>query len=747
MSFAWDIKVKGFGPFAQAAGGRMSLEDSRVAVYSGNGQGKTCISRLFRAAEPRSENLPEYVLSHGCSSGSFSFTIIKPGSDDKALEISLKAGGTPSISNGTGCIFHVFNSDYVRDNLVASHYSPSEENFTGYIVGKENIDVSAKRERLNELLQQGQEKRSAIEQAVDKARDELSDLKLTRVKNYRDLTTESVLSLGIEPCDYDAKLSEFKALSNLPDDVPALAGLSFSTDGVDLESISRLLKTAYSRDEFAEDFIEEVSPKRSFIESGLNLLDGDVCPFCGARFSDEARALIKSYETYVQGQEAKVAAAIEGYSTNLELLKTSYAAFAVTYQDRCNWLASLKPAFPAISKDGLPAIPKTGDFDAVVNGVIELLNEKVNDVSAVQDCSAVETLRATLSHVSTAVSGANITLSALDRSVSNSKRALATAKQSVCAEMAKKVRFECDALINERSAILEDYRRLREEIKADEDRGRRSKREAVADTLAALIHMVFGNKYTFDPGQFTVKLDGIALGSETDGVMSDGEKSVLAFCHYIASTWSLLDLAEDSARLFFVIDDPISSMDFHYVYSVAQIIRSLKATFFLSPVRLLILTHNTAFFNLLARNGIVKRCYTLHDGVIELCKSGYLAPYGEHLKDLYKVACGESQPTHTTGNSIRQIIETLWRFDNPAVRKLGDYLETPECADLRDCEYVYTICQDLSHGATPFDREQPPDDDSVRRACGAVISHIHNKYPGQLVAHNIDYDPECLPDL
>lgn len=747
MSFIWDIKVKGFGPFAQPAGGRMSLEDSRVAVYSGNGQGKTCISRLFRAAESGCGNLPEHVISHGCNSGSFSFTIAQQGSDDKALAVSLRAGEAPSIDNGTGCIFHVFNSDYVRENLAASHYSPSDKSFSGYIVGKENIDVSAKRKRLGELLQRGQQKRSAIEKVVDKARCELSDLKLTRVKNYKKLTTETVLSLDVDSHDYDAKLSELRALSSLPDDVPTLADLSFSTDSVDLDSISKLLKTTYSRDEFTEDFIKEVSPKRSFIESGLDLLDNDVCPFCGTKFDEKARSLIQSYESYVQGEEAKVANAIEGYSSTLKLLKVSYRAFAVSYQEKHNWLIRLRPAFPAIVKDGLPTIPKQADFDSTVDSIIDLLNKKASDITLELGCDPVETLGEHLSGIADAVSDANGILLALDQSVAKSARVLTAAKQSACAEMTKKVRLDCDALIKERAAILEDYGKLLKEIKADEDRGRRPKRDAVADTLAALIHMVFGNKYTFDPEQFTVKLDGIVLGNEAESVMSDGEKSVLAFCHYIASTWSLLDLVEDSAKLFFVIDDPISSMDFHYVYSVAQIVRSMKTMFSLSPVRLLLMTHNTAFFNLLARNGIVKKCFTLHDGVIELCKISYLAPYGEHLKDLYKVACGESQPTHTTGNSIRQIIETLWRFDNPAVGNLSDYLETPECSDLRDCGYVYTICQDLSHGATPFDREQPPDEESVRRACWAVITHIHNKYPGQLVALNIDYDSKCLPGL
>lgn len=738
MAFFWDIRLKGFGPFVQTAGGSMSLSDSRVAVYSGNGQGKTCISRLFRAAEPETGSLPHHIINYNSKNGSFSFIIRQPESDDKALSVSVASDGMQSVSNGTGYIFHVFNSDYVRDNLAAAHYSPSGDNYIGYIIGKENIDVSAKRERLDNLRQQGQQKRVAIDQAVDEARGELADLKLTRIKGYRELTAEHVLSLDVEPHEYGAALNEFKALSSLPENIPALFGLSFSSDSVDLDSIESLLKTSYSRDEFSETFIKEIAPKRNFIETGLDLLDGDVCPFCGTRLNDGARTLIKSYEAYVQGQEAKIASAIENHVRNLGSLKASYEAFEITYQAKCNWLARLKPAFPVLSKDDLSIIPTSSFFNAAVDEVISLLNEKADNISAELNHGVVEVLRELLSDLSDTISDANNTLLALDRSVSSSTHALTVAKQNLCAEMTKKVRNDCESLISERAAILKDYRQLLEEIKADEDRGKRSKRDAVAETLAKLIHSVFGSKYTFNPEKFTVKLDNTALGNEAEGVMSDGEKSVLAFCHFIASTWSLLDMEEDGAKLFFVIDDPISSMDYHYVYSAAQIIRELGSTFSLSPVRLLIMTHNIAFFNLLARNKIVKKCFTLYNGVIEPCKSRYLAPYSEHLKDLYKVACGESQPTHTTGNSIRQIIETLWRFDYPSATSLDEYLETTACEDLRRCEFIYTMCQDLSHGATPFDREQPPDNEAVRRACGAVINHVYDRYPGQLIALNID---------
>lgn len=740
MGFTWDIKVKGFGPFAQAAGGSMPLGDSRVAIYSGNGQGKTCVSRLFRAAEPGTGNLPNRIINYGSSGGSFSFSVKQPGSDDNTLTVSMTSDGAQSVNNGTGYIFHVFNSDYVKDNLVASHYSPSGDSFSGYIIGKENIDVSAKREKLDNLRHQGQQKMAAIDQAVSSARDELADLKLTRIKNYRELTTENILSLDVEPYDYNAVLSEFRALSDLPENVPTLAGLSFSTEDVDLNSIETLLKTSFSRDEFADDFIKWVSSKRSFIETGLDLLDGDVCPFCGRHFDDEARTLIESYEAYVQGQEAKVAAAIESHTKTLESLKSSYRAFDIAYQGKRSWLVRLKPAFPGLSEEGLPSIPEATDFDTVVNGVIEQLNEKANDISSVCGCDAVEKLRAQMTSISGVVSSANSALSSLDQSVSRSTHALTIAKQKVCSEMTKRVRSDCDSLINERAAISKEYMQLLEEIKADEDQGRRLKRDVVAESVSRLIHSVFGDKYTFDSELFTVQLDNRALGNDAEGVMSDGEKSVLAFCHYIASTWSLLDLDEDSAKLFFVIDDPISSMDYHYVYSVAQIIKELGSMFSLSPVRLLIMTHNTAFFNLIARNRIVRKCFTLHSGVIEPCKSSYLAPYSEHLKDLHKVACGESRPTHTTGNSIRQVIETLWRFDYPAATSLDKYLETPGCSDLCNCEYVYTMCQDLSHGATPFDRAQPPDDEAVKRACVTVLNHIHERYPGQLIALDIDCD-------
>ena len=52
-------------------------------------------------------------------------------------------------------------------------------------------------------------------------------------------------------------------------------------------------------------------------------------------------------------------------------------------------------------------------------------------------------------------------------------------------------------------------------------------------------------------------------------MLSDGEKSILAFCFFLANIHGVVENESDYNRLFLVIDDPVSSMDFNYVYNVS----------------------------------------------------------------------------------------------------------------------------------------------------------------------------------
>lgn len=741
MEFSWEIKIKGFGPFATQAGGLMSLNNSRVAIYSGNGQGKTCISRLFRTADADAQPLADSVINRTGNNGTFDFRVADGSSQSKELHVTMARGGSAAVANSTGYIFHVFNSDYIRDNLSTRHFSPSGDGFTGYIIGKENIDVSDKKDQLAELNRRGQEKFDAIEKAVQTARRTLSDLGLSRLRGYTDLTTQNILAMAQCESDYESKLREFEALRGLPEPIPTLAGLRFDAGQVDLESIRALLPNRYTRDSFADEFLAEVQPKRDFISRGLQLTKDGKCPYCGRPYDNDSdvKALIHNYEEYIRGAEAKTIAEIEGHIRALSSLYTSFEQFILTYQAKKTQYDALKPAFASISQTELLDIVGSTDMKEAIDDVVESLTSKMEDISIAYDADPATKLLGLLNDIGTAITTADNYLAQFDRLAADASKTLTNVKRDLCAEMARKVRAECDAVIAESEAIAQDYKQLDAEIKADEVKGRRPKRAAIAQMLANMIHAVFGDRYVFDPEQFTISLGDSLLGDDAENVMSDGEKSALAFCHYVASTWNLLGSDDDADNLFFIIDDPISSLDYHYVYSVLQIIRDLNVAFDLNRVRFLLMTHNSAFFNMLARNGVAKECFVFHDGTFEVCKSHYITPYNEHLKDLYKVALGESTPMHTTGNSIRQVIESLWRFDNPASKDLLEYLNTPECSVLKDCEYIYSVCQDQSHGASLFDRDQAPDDEAIRRACWSVLTHVHERYPGQLIASSIDF--------
>lgn len=127
----------------------------------------------------------------------------------------------------------------------------------------------------------------------------------------------------------------------------------------------------------------------------------------------------------------------------------------------------------------------------------------------------------------------------------------------------------------------------------------------------------------------------------------------------------------------------------------------------------------------------------LDEGKVVEVRNELLAPYAAHLRAVFNVANGAT-PDHTTGNSIRQILETLMHFEDPSLGTLDKYLESGYGGKLNELAYLRMICNDQSHGARTFGYAQPPMDDStIRHACDAVIQHICERYPGQLTTAGI----------
>ena len=150
----------------------------------------------------------------------------------------------------------------------------------------------------------------------------------------------------------------------------------------------------------------------------------------------------------------------------------------------------------------------------------------------------------------------------------------------------------------------------------------------------------FSGKYSLDDNTFRLVFQSKTLEKEqTKNILSEGEKNIVAFAYYLGDTHTIVEKEDDYRRLFFIIDDPISSMDFTYVYTMAGVIRDLKTIFpkLGERVRHMVLTHNSDFIRILSSNKILDKILLLKNNLLQEWNDNFTVPYINHLLDIYLI--------------------------------------------------------------------------------------------------------------
>ncbi|MGL5124212.1 MAG: AAA family ATPase [Fusobacteriaceae bacterium] len=215
-------------------------------------------------------------------------------------------------------------------------------------------------------------------------------------------------------------------------------------------------------------------------------------------------------------------------------------------------------------------------------------------------------------------------------------------------------------------------------------------------------------------------------------------KSVIAFCYYFASTHNFINIESDYKKVFFIIDDPISSMDYTYTYTLAQILKNIEIYFEKIEKRhkIILLTHNFEFASLLARNNIFDNLYHLSmnfdcNHILKKIEKQFIYPYKDHLLSIYRISRGTESPIHTTGNSIRYVLESLMRFCAPKLENLGKFIA--EDSILSKNGVIYGLVNDLSHGNIGGELSLVSTiDKNLIEASKTVIEYIEEKFPKKL---------------
>ena len=185
----------------------------------------------------------------------------------------------------------------------------------------------------------------------------------------------------------------------------------------------------------------------------------------------------------------------------------------------------------------------------------------------------------------------------------------------------------------------------------------------------------------------------------------------MAFCYFLAQTHLRVESNEDYKRVYFVFDDPVTSMSYDYIYSIIQCLRLLRISadgeiqFNLQSdphrPRMLILTHNAYFFNVASTNRLVlgKALYQLvenadcHD---LRSQQAFATPHLLHLKDVVDVSQGKKAADHTTPNSVRSVVEGIWKFCRPDIQNFTEFVKF--LISEHDIEIRSVLINDLCHG-------------------------------------------------
>ncbi len=742
------LSLQNIAPFSNL-NKEIELNKLKTSIFANNGSGKTFLSRMFRLLDNQTEisadengNIKtDKLISFDSNSSSFSFKITdKHNVVVEDFSLSLSKGVVPTIPK-THYIYHIFNEDYVEENIQILSYDKNS-NIEGFILGKANIDVEDEEKLLTEHELQLKNEIEAVELSIATyLQENINDIRdIKRLKGYKELTYTNVfesISLPIEEEDksFHDLLSDYNKIKSVPENLSDINEVKdIRYDPEYFTGLLERLSKKYDLSSLAEDFKSKIKNKQSFIESGLELLgDNSECPFCEQTLEIDASKLIDKYNEYLVDEEAKT---ISKFNLDIDLLNDIVKEVSASIRDNDKKVINFNDYkikyIPSMVDEELTVLDSLA-LKNIIKNIIKLLETKVDDISiSIIDTNEyfVEFVNE-LTSINSKIEINNKSILKINfkkNKISDESRRV---RNAICRvtlnDLIIKHKDDVESIKNVTRLIDE----LNQQITSKLQKQKVSKKIKVAKTIKAVLNYFFADKYSLDEDTFRLVFNkNILKDGQAKDVLSAGEKNIIAFAYYLGDCHLKVENEDDYEHLFFVIDDPISSMDFNHVYTLSGVISNLKTLIGnIKQDKILILTHNSDFMRVLSGNKVVDTKLILRNNVISKFDNNLTVPYIPHLIDVHKISTKEIKPAHTTANSIRHIIETLVKFEylNTKDNSIKLYIEEYFNKDRK----TYVLIQDLSHGGWRTEQLPITDDDFVD-VCKEVIKHISGKFKGQI---------------
>ncbi len=690
-------KIKSFKAFCGLDAIEMGEFKDYNVIFGNNGCGKTSLTRAFELLISKDKCIEKYrtistaefpSIEFECKDGSYK---IEPNSNIGASSFKVE----------------IYNSDFLHNNAPFNSEFGLKKLDDGIIILEGSV-LGEETKEINQL----KNCREKVEKRQKKIKDENSAKQESEIKKYdeeiekiRKEVTSKPIQITLDDIKIDdiCKVSKNKfkdqedVLTNLEKDFDELDEAMKKFDDLkemelhkDYQTIKDKLKSLFSFDidkeagQVSEEIKEHISKVgREFIEKGIELqkeMPDNACPFCTQKITNN---IIQVYTSY--------------FNKSIEQFKQDSSEVSGTLKKILEqWnikeiLQSFERFEPFMKKDSSTNKESLKKALEQIKVLLEKLQKEVDKKWGVKNEKEFqETDKKLLENYEK-----------FQKCVDETRNILKQKKEQK--EKLEKLKTELkEAKIKKAKHDSYDWQKSKEEAKRKLSvlncrherlkhllekidkklKGLYDQKRPDIETINNYLKALNLPKYSLDK-DYRIVLNSDALeNSEAKIILSDGEKTTLAFAYFLARL-KLFYKKEDLKNLVVVIDDPISSLDEQRIYNttclMAKINQELareKLSNKEDKAQVFVLTHNHTFMaHLINMVGKHARYFQLerHQGQLKIvCRdkaNGYFDTFYLLLfKEVYEFAKRETvqddfNEAINYGNKVRILLESFLKIN------------------------------------------------------------------------------------
>ncbi|NHB25378.1 AAA family ATPase [Helicobacter pylori] len=671
-------------------------------IFGNNGCGKTSLTRAFELLIPKNKHIEKYRTISADKSPSIEFEC-----EDGSYKIEPNSDiGVPPFK------VEIYNSDFLHNNApLNSEFGLKKLDddtiiLEGSVLGEETKEINQLkdfREKVEKRQKKIKDENDIENTLIAKQKSEIKKYD-EEIEKIRKKMTSKTIQIALDEIGinnfYKVSKDKFKyqedALMNLEKDFNELDEAMKKFDGLkemelpkDDQTIKDKLKFLFSFDidkeagKVSEKIKEHISKVgREFIEKGIKLqkeMPDNACPFCTQEIPHE---IIQEYTSYFNEEVKKfnqdsleMSGTLKKYFNqwNIKEILQSFEKFEpFMKKDFSKNKESLEKALEQIKvsleklqkevdkKEGVKNEKKFQEIDKKLLEIQENIQKHVNETRKILNEKKKQ--KEKLEKLKTELKEARIKKAKHDSYDWQKIKKEVEIKLSVLNRGHERLNRLLEKIDNKLKKL---YEQKRPDI------------EAINSYLKALNLP----KYSLHE-DYRIVLNSNALeNSKAEMILSDGEKTTLAFAYFLARL-KLFYKKEDLKDLVVIIDNPISSLDEQRIYNTSDIVAKInqelagEALKDEDKAQVFVLTHNHTFMvRLINMVGKHARYFQLERNQNQLkivCKNevvGYFDTFYLLLfKEVYEFAKKEKvqddcKEAINYGNKVRILLESFLKIN------------------------------------------------------------------------------------